>query len=109
MILQRESEVPVWGFDQPGNQVTVEFAGQTKTAVADENGDWMVRLDPLKVSREERGFEVKNNQGKLISLNGVLVGEVWFSSGRANMVWTAGKSMCDQVAKEIAASKLVDG
>ena len=36
-------------------EVTVEFAGQTKTAVADKNGDWMVKLDPLKVSREERG------------------------------------------------------
>ncbi|HIG87812.1 MAG TPA: hypothetical protein EYQ25_12275 [Planctomycetes bacterium] len=105
MILQRESEVPIWGFDQPGNQVTVEFAGQTKTAVADENGDWMVRLDPLMVSREERGLEVKNNQGKTISLNGVLVGEVWFSSGQSNMVWTAGKSMCNQVAQEIARSK----
>ncbi|MDP6905712.1 MAG: hypothetical protein QF406_14835, partial [Verrucomicrobiota bacterium] len=34
MILQRESEVPIWGFDAPGNQVTVEFAGQTKTTVA---------------------------------------------------------------------------
>ena len=105
MILQRESKVPIWGFDAPGNQVTVEFAGQTKTAVADKNGDWMVKLDPLKASREERGLEVKNNRGKSISLKGVLVGEVWFSSGQSNMVWTAGKSMCNQLVREIAASK----
>ncbi len=105
MILQRESEVPIWGFDAPGNQVTVEFAGQTKTAVADKNGDWMVKLDPLKASRKERGLEVKNNRGKSISLEGVLVGEVWFSSGQSNMVWTAGKSMCNQLAREIATSK----
>jgi len=105
MILQRESEVPIWGFDAPGNQVTVEFAGQTKTTVADKNGDWMVKLDPLKVSLEERGLEVKNNRGKSISLKGVLVGEVWFSSGQSNMVWTAGKSMCNEVARELASSK----
>ena len=105
MILQRESEVPIWGFDAPGNRVTVEFSGQTKTAVADRNGDWMVKLDPLEVSREERGLEIKNNRGKSISLKGVLVGEVWFSSGQSNMVWTAGKSMCRGVAREIAASK----
>jgi len=105
MILQRESEVTIWGFDAPGNQVTVEFAGQTKTAVADKNGDWMVKLDPLKVSLEERGLEVKNNRGKSISLKGVLVGEVWFSSGQSNMVWTAGKSMCNEVARELASSK----
>ena len=105
IILQRESEVPIWGFDAPGNQVTVEFAGQTKTTVADKNGDWMVKLDPLKVSLEERGLEVKNNRGKSISLKGVLVGEVWFSSGQSNMVWTAGKSMCNQLVREIAVSK----
>ena len=105
MILQRESKVPIWGFDAPGNRVTVEFAGQTKTAVADKNGDWMVKLDPLKVSREERGLEVKNNRGKSILLKGVLVGEVWFSSGQSNMVWTAGKSMCNEVARELASSR----
>jgi sialate O-acetylesterase len=105
MILQRKSKVPVWGFDAPGNRVTVEFAGQTKTAVADNNGDWMVKLDPLKASREERGLEVKNNRGKSISLKGVLVGEVWFSSGQSNMVWVAGKSMCNQLARELASSK----
>ena len=95
MILQRESKVPVWGFDEPGNKVTVDFAGQSKAAVADKFGDWMVKLDPLKASGEERGLEVKNNRGKTISLKGVLVGEVWFSSGQSNMVWIAGKSMCN--------------
>ena len=105
MILQRESKVSIWGFDAPGNQVTVEFAGQTKTTVADKNGDWLVKLDPLKVSLEERGLEVKNNRGKSISLKGVLVGEVWFSSGQSNMVWTAGKSMCNELARELASSK----
>jgi len=102
MILQRESAVPVWGIDEPGSEVTVEFAGQTKTAVADELGDWMVKLDPLKASREERGFRVKNGAGETIDLQGVLVGEVWFSSGQSNMVWEAGKSMCSDLAREIA-------
>ena len=105
MILQRETDVPVWGFDAPGSRVTVDFAGQIKTAVADKNGDWMVKLDPLNVSREERQFRVKNNRGDSIDLQGVLVGEVWFSSGQSNMVWTAGKSMCREVAREIAGAK----
>ena len=65
MILQRESKVPIWGFDAPGNQVTVEFAGQTKTAVADKNGDWMVKLDPLKVSLEERGLRGEEQPGEI--------------------------------------------
>ncbi|MCH2060805.1 MAG: hypothetical protein MK183_09270, partial [Verrucomicrobiales bacterium] len=105
MVLQRETPLPIWGFAQPGNRITVEFAGQSKSAVADKFGDWMVKLGPLKASGKERVFEVKDNKGKSISLKGVLVGEVWFSSGQSNMVWTAGKSMCNELAREIASSK----
>src|SRR6056297_983291 len=61
MILQRQTDVPVWGFDAPGTKVTVEFAGQKKTVVADEYGDWTVKLDPLEVSRTERSFKVIND------------------------------------------------
>ena len=104
-ILQRESAVPVWGFDRPGTKVTVQFAGQTKTAIADKHGDWMVKLNPLKVSRTERNLVVKNSRGEAITLKGVLVGEVWFSSGQSNMVWTAGKSMCNQLARDLASAK----
>ena len=104
-ILQRETAVPVWGWDAPGSKVTVQFAGQTKTAVAGKTGDWMVKMNPLKVSRTERSLEVKNNRGQRITLKGVLVGEVWFSSGQSNMVWTAGKSMCNQLARDLASAK----
>jgi len=102
MILQRQTDVPVWGFDAPGTQVTVEFAGQKRAAVADKHGDWMVKLAPLAVSHKERTFKVANNRGESIVLEGVLVGEVWFSSGQSNMVWLASKSMCSGIAREIA-------
>jgi sialate O-acetylesterase len=45
MILQRETNVPVWGFDEPKTKVTVEFAGQKKSVVTDEFGDWMSNLN----------------------------------------------------------------
>jgi hypothetical protein len=105
MILQRQVEVPVWGFDQPGTKVTVEFAGQQKSTIANQQGDWMIRLDPLTASREERILRVANDRNEIISLEAVLVGEVWFSSGQSNMVWTAGSSMCRDIASEIAGSK----
>lgn len=105
MILQREMPVPVWGFGAPGSQVTVTFAGQTRTAVVDDAGDWLVTLDPLSVSRQERRFSVENDQGESLQLDGVLVGEVWFSSGQSNMVWTAGSSMVRDLAREIASAE----
>jgi sialate O-acetylesterase len=107
MILQREKPVAVWGFAPPGEKVTVEFAGQNKSAKADEFGDWMLKLDPLEASAEGREFTVTaaSKPEEPIVLTDVLVGEVWFSSGQSNMVWVAGKSMVGPLAKELATSK----
>ena len=104
-ILQRGVEVPVWGWGGPGAKVTVEFAGQKKTALADKDGEWVLRLEPLAASLEERVLKVSDDHGGLVELGGVLVGEVWFSSGQSNMVWTAGKSMCNELAREIAGAE----
>lgn len=103
-ILQREMPVPVWGWSKPGAKVTIEFAGQTKTAAANDRGKWTVTLDPLMASREERELKVASNND-VITLSGVLVGEVWFSSGQSNMDWVAGKSMCRDLASSLARSK----
>lgn len=105
MILQRQAEVPVWGFDQPGAKITVEFAGQERTAIVDKFGDWNVKLASLAATRKERSMKVTNDSNESIILNGVLVGEVWFSSGQSNMVWTASSSMCSGIVRELAASE----
>ena len=105
MILQRETKVPVWGVDLPKSKVTIEFSGQKKSVVTDKFGDWMVKLEPLSASLEERQMRISNDRGESFTLSGVLVGEVWFSSGQSNMVWVAGKSMCSELAREIASSK----
>jgi len=104
MILQRGMEVPVWGWADPGSKVTVSFAGQSKPATADTKGKWMLKLDPLTASADGRELKATSNDASIIRKD-VLVGEVWFSSGQSNMVWTAGKSMCSEIAREIAGAK----
>jgi sialate O-acetylesterase len=47
MVLQREMKLPVWGWADPGEKVTVAFAGQKAEATADAQGDWKVMLDPV--------------------------------------------------------------
>jgi len=83
MVLQRDVAVPVWGKADPGEKVTVEFAGQTKSAVAGKNGEWMVRLDPMKASAEGRAMSIKGKNA--VEFKDVLVGEVWICSGQSNM------------------------
>ena len=105
-ILQRDMSVPVWGWAKPGSNVTVSFAGQKKTTEADRKlGKWILKLDPLKASTEERELTVTTANGESITRKGILVGEVWFSSGQSNMDWIAGKSMVRDLANKIARSK----
>jgi len=82
MILQRDVPVPVWGKADPGEAVTVGFAGQTKSAAAGKYGRWLVRLDPLRASDQPRSLTIRSS-GNTIELDNVRVGEVWLvlSSG----------------------------
>lgn len=83
-VLQRDMTVPVWGFADPGESVTVKFADQTKTATAGKDGKWMVKLDPLAASKENRTLEAAGKDNT-VSAKDILVGEVWIASGQSNM------------------------
>ena len=86
IVLQRDKPVPIWGWADPGEKVTVEFGGIAKTAVADASGKWLVKLDPLAVSAEPRVMNVKSKAGAR-TVHDVLVGDVWLCSGQSNMVF----------------------
>jgi len=80
MVLQRGVIVPVWGRAEPGEQVTVSFAGQSKRATADARGLWRARLDAMPASAKPRTMTLKG-KGDAVALKGVLVGDVWLFSG----------------------------
>jgi len=82
MVLQRDMPVPIWGKADPGEQVTVAFRGQTKSARADVQGKWLVRLDPLAAGGPDR-MTIRGSE--TVALDDVLVGEVWLGSGQSNM------------------------
>lgn len=91
MVLQRDTGVRIWGWAQDGETVTVEFAGQTKTAKAGQDGRWLVTLDPLAASAEPRTMVVTGSAGgPPAKLANVLVGEVWVSCGQSNMMMGLG-------------------
>jgi sialate O-acetylesterase len=83
MVLQRERPVLIWGEAAPGEAVTVEFAGQHKSATAMAAGQWRVELDPLPASAEPRTLTVRGRN--TVTFADVLVGEVWLCSGQSNM------------------------
>ena len=103
MVLQRDKPVPVWGWADAGDAVAVSFAGQSKTAIAGEDGKWMVILDPLGADANPQSL-VAFLDGKVTEVKDVLVGEVWLGSGQSNMAMTV--SRCLDVEGEKAAANL---
>src|SRR2546422_10171523 len=49
MVLQQGMAVPVWGWAEEGEEVTVRFHGQSKKTKA-KDGKWIVKLGRLKAS-----------------------------------------------------------
>ena len=82
MVLQRNKTIPVWGWANANEKITVQFDHQTKKTKADKNGKWMVKLD-----NESAGgpYQLIVKGKNTITINDVLVGEVWICSGQSNM------------------------
>ena len=45
MVAQSDGAVPIWGWAEPGEDVTVTLAGQSQSAKAGADGKWSVKLD----------------------------------------------------------------
>ncbi len=101
MVLQRDKPLPIWGWADPGEEVAVEFAGQTKSAKAGDKGDWKITLEPVKSDGKPHELTVKGKN--TIKLEDVLIGEVWVGSGQSNMEWSLAASKNSREA--IAAAK----
>jgi sialate O-acetylesterase len=100
MVLQRDAALPVWGWADPGEQVTVTLAEQSKSATADDNGHWSVKLDATPAGGP---YLLKVRGKNAIEKSDILVGEVWLCSGQSNMEMTVGG--VQNVKTEIAESK----
>lgn len=107
MVLQQGRNVPVWGTAEPGEAVSVSFAGQTVKCVADKDGRWRVDLAPLKMNKEPQEMVVSGSETpEPVKLNDILVGEVWLCSGQSNMelpLWGGNPRFRSEKGNEVAA------
>jgi sialate O-acetylesterase len=100
MVVQRDVEVPVWGWAAADEDVTVTFRGAAYAARADASGAWRVRLPATAAGGP---YEISVAAGdERVDVRDVLVGDVWICSGQSNMEWRVADS--DRAAEEIAAA-----
>ena len=88
MVLQRGKPVPVWGWGEPGEQVTLQFAGQTIADTIDGLGKWQATLEPMPASAEPRTLVIESQAtNQQLRITDVLVGDVFVLAGQSNMTW----------------------
>ena len=100
MVLQRNEEIEIWGWADPGEDVEVRFRGEQYTATADHDGNWQVTTKPLKAGGPYKMVVEGRNR---ITLDNVLVGDVWLCSGQSNMTHAFNRWQ-ERYAEEIAAA-----
>jgi sialate O-acetylesterase len=91
MVLQQGCAVPIWGWADKGEVVTVRLGDHTYSTATGSDGRWQVRLKKLKPGKLLE-MTVQGSSGNSVTVTNILVGEVWLCSGQSNMHWTFSKA-----------------
>ena len=85
MVLQQKQPIRIWGWTTAAQEVTVKFAGQSKSAKANGDGRFQLELDAVDAGGP---YELAIHADETRIFTDVLVGEVWLCSGQSNMQWS---------------------
>lgn len=103
MVLQQGMAIPVWGWAKPGEKVTVTLDKNTVTTRTAKTGKWRVNLPKMNYGGP---YSLTVKGKNLISIENVLIGEVWVCSGQSNMEFKV--STTKNAEAEIAAANYPD-
>ena len=98
-VLQRDRPLPVWGWADPEEKITVTLGTQEANTVTDNGGRWSVTLPAQAMSRIALTLTVQGNN--TLAVHDLLLGDVWLCSGQSNMEFPLGA--CD-AAEDIQAA-----
>lgn len=82
MVLQRGTEVRIWGWSSPNESITLQFMDSSYHTVAGNSGEWEIRLKNLEPGGP---YKMKIEASNVIEISDVLIGDVWLCSGQSNM------------------------
>jgi len=101
MVLQQETETPIWGWASAGERVRVtgSWDGAVRETIADDRGRWSV---PLATPSAGGPFDVRVSGHNTLVFDDVMIGEVWVCSGQSNMEWPVTRAQ--EPEREIAAA-----
>ncbi|MDH5399838.1 MAG: sialate O-acetylesterase [Cyclobacteriaceae bacterium] len=101
MVLQQKSEVKIWGWANPRENVKVVASWAEKDTVSVETSGyakWTLNIHTPQAGGPYILYIMGQNT---ITLEDVMVGEVWVASGQSNMQWSVNNKI-DQGEEEVA-------
>ncbi len=84
MVYQRDKPFLIWGWDEPGQPVTVELSNYMQTSTADDTGRWEIEL-PVQSTGGPYSFTITGSTTETIT--DIYFGDVWIAGGQSNMEW----------------------
>jgi len=100
MVLQRNTEIPVWGWASPGENIQIIFNGVTYKTKTDPNKKWTLKLAPMDAGGP---YTMRIDGKNHVVVKNILIGDVWVCSGQSNMEFWMGR-VKTKYANEIANS-----
>lgn len=99
MVLQRDQPITIFGEANPGELLTIQFAGIILSVNAGKDGFWSVDLPSQGIDKKGKTLIVAGEN--VIELHHILIGDVWLCSGQSNMEFALRD--CDDSAAVAAA------
>jgi len=98
MVVQRGVPFHVWGRATPGEAVSVEFRGESRSTAADDLGRWSLYLPSSPAGGP---FNLTVSASNTVRIDDVWVGDVWLAAGQSNMEWPldAAEGGADEIAR----------
>jgi len=84
MVLQQQSNVKLWGWAEPAEKIfiTASWDNKTDSVTATRDANWQITIATPKAGGP---YTITLKGSSTITLDNVMVGEVWVCSGQSNM------------------------
>ena len=84
MVLQQQTEAKIWGWAKPLAEISIHVGWNKKAylAKADAKGNWNTRISTPVAGGP---YSLSVSDGEPVTINNILIGEVWLCSGQSNM------------------------
>ncbi len=108
MVLQQNSTVPIWGWAERSETITLASSwGDTAVVKADVGTRWKAELNTPKGDYSKHSILITcGDPNETILLKNILIGEVWLASGQSNMFWSSKQLKIPDLEKEVGQANL---